>query len=102
MNFNDIQIIDYLPEHKTFFKQLNYNWIEKYFSVEDEDLKLLENPGECIIKHGGAILMAKRGEAIIGTCGLVKVNETTFELVKMAVDEKERGKKLVIYCAMQL
>ena len=94
MNFDDIKIIDYLPEHKNYFKQVNYVWIKKYFTVEEEDLKLLENPEEYIIKPGGAILMAKRGEDIVGTCGLIKINDDTFELVKMAVDEKERGKNI--------
>jgi len=94
MNLNEIQIIDYLPEHKIYFKQLNYVWIKKYFNVEEEDLKLLENPEEHIIKPGGAIIMAKRGNNIVGTCGLVKINEGIFELVKMAVDEKERGRKI--------
>lgn len=94
MNLDEIQIIDYLPEYKIDFKRLNYNWIEKYFAVEDEDRKLLENPDEYIIKPGGAILIAKRGEDIIGTCGLIKVNKNTFEIVKMAVDEQERGKKI--------
>ena len=94
MNLDKIVIIDYLPEHKNYFKQLNYVWINKYFTVEKEDLKLLENPEENIIKPGGAILIAKRGDDIIGTCGLIKINEDTFELVKMAVDEKERGKNI--------
>ena len=89
---DEIKIIDYLPGHKIFFKQLNY--IKKYFTVEKEDLKLLENPEEYIIKPGGAILMAERDGNIIGTCGLLRINDGTFELVKMAVDEKERGKRI--------
>jgi GNAT superfamily N-acetyltransferase len=91
---DEIQIINYLPVHKIYFKQLNYDWIKKYFTAEEEDLKILENPEEYILKGGGAILMAKRGCNIIGTCGLIKINEGIFELVKMAVDEKERGKKI--------
>ena len=91
---DEIKIIDYLPGHKIFFKQLNYIWIKKYFTVEKEDLKLLENPEEYIIKPGGAILMAERDGNIIGTCGLLRINDGTFELVKMAVDEKERGKRI--------
>lgn len=94
MNLSEIKIIDYQPEHKNYFRQLNYEWIKKYFTVEEEDLKLLENPEEYIIKPGGAILMAKRGEDIVGTCGLIKTDNDTFELVKMAVDENVRGRKI--------
>jgi GNAT superfamily N-acetyltransferase len=94
MSTDEVKIVDYLPENKIFFRQLNYVWIKKYFTIEEEDLKLLENPEEYIIKPGGAILMAKRGEDIIGTCGLLKINDDIIELVKMAVDEKERGKNI--------
>ena len=86
MSSDEVKIVDYLPENKIFFRQLNYVWIKKYFTIEEEDLKLLENPEEYIIKPGGAILMSKRGEDIIGTCGLLKINDDIIELVKMAVD----------------
>jgi GNAT superfamily N-acetyltransferase len=94
MSKDKVQIIDYLPEYKIYFQQLNYEWIKKYFIVEDEDIKLLEYPDEHIIKTGGAILMAKLEDEIIGTCGLIKLNDDTFELVKMAVAENARGKKV--------
>ncbi len=94
MKSNVIQIVDYSPGHKIYFKQLNYQWIKKYFTVEKEDIKLLEEPQKYIIKPGGAILMAKNGGDIVGTCGLIKINKTTFELVKMAVDEKARGRNI--------
>jgi GNAT superfamily N-acetyltransferase len=94
MNLEEVQIIDYLAELKIYFQQLNYDWIKKYFNVEKEDIKLLENPDKLIIKKGGAILIAKLGDEIIGTCGLIKLSSETFELVKMAVAEKSRGRKV--------
>ena len=94
MDNTEIRIVDYLPEYKIYFQKLNYKWIEKYFAVENEDIKLLENPEEFIIKPGGVILFAKRGEDIVGTCGLMKIDDETYELIKMAVAETEQGKKI--------
>jgi putative acetyltransferase len=94
MSSDAIQIVDYSAEYRNDFKQLNYQWIKKYFTVEKEDVKLLEEPEKYIIKPGGFILLAKNGEDIVGTCGLIKINKKTFELVKMAVDEKVRGRHI--------
>lgn len=87
---NRIRIIDYRPEHQPFFEQFNRNWIEKYFVMEPVDEFVLTNPGEALLKPGGAILMATCDGEIAGTVALRKVDDTTFEFTKMAVDEKFR------------
>jgi predicted N-acetyltransferase YhbS len=38
--------------------------------------------------------MARYQQEIVGTCALIKVSETVFELGKMAVTEKQRGLKI--------
>ena len=88
-----VEIIDYLPEFHEDFKRLNYEWIEKYFKVEETDNQSLFYP-EKIIKSGGHIFMARcRGE-IVGTCALTKMDDDTYELAKMAVTERHRGKNI--------
>jgi len=87
---NRIKVIDYRPEHQPFFEQFNRNWIEKYFVMEPVDEFVLTNPGEALLKPGGAILMATCDGVIAGTVALRKVDDTTFEFTKMAVDEKFR------------
>jgi len=87
---NRIKVIDYRPEHQPFFEQFNRNWIEKYFVMEPVDEFVLTNPGEALLKPGGAILMATCDGEIAGTVALRKVDDTTFEFTKMAVDEKFR------------
>jgi GNAT superfamily N-acetyltransferase len=96
---DSIQIVDYNPALKEHFKRLNLEWIEQYFSLEPPDEAILSNPEESILKPGGAVLFARRlnglgEEEILGTCALIKQNRTTFELAKMAVSEKARGKKI--------
>lgn len=86
-----IQIIDYSPEFYDDFKRLNYEWIEKYFEIEDADRHSLNNPDEKILKPGGYICMAVSNTEVVGTCALIKVDDNTYELAKMAVAENFRG-----------
>jgi GNAT superfamily N-acetyltransferase len=89
-----LEILDYEPAFRTYFKSLNEAWIEKYFQLEEFDRILLNHPEEEIIAPGGSVLFARFDGEIVGTCGLVKKNDHTFDLVKMAVDEKVQGKKI--------
>jgi ribosomal protein S18 acetylase RimI-like enzyme/predicted transcriptional regulator len=86
-----VEIIDYKPQFKSYFKSLNLEWLRKYFAVEDEDKRQLSDPYGKIIKTGGYVLFARLEGRIIGTAALVKHNKHTFELTKMAVARKARG-----------
>jgi len=39
--------------------------------------------------------MARYNREIVGTCALIKTDDDTYELAKMAVTERARGKTLV-------
>lgn len=96
---DEIKIVGYKPEYQPFFENLNRTWIEKDFILEPLDQRVLSNPEEYIIKDGGSILFAQFNNKIIGTVALRKLESQTFEMTKMAVDEKYRslgaGKKLI-------
>jgi len=102
MKQNDIQIVPFSEDTKEFVKKLNYEWLERYYSVEPSDETQLNNPTEEIIDKGGYIFYAKVGTEIVGTVTLVKQDESTFELCKMAVTEDFQGegigKKMVVFC----
>jgi N-acetylglutamate synthase-like GNAT family acetyltransferase len=83
-----IEIIDYKDEYQKYFKTLNLEWILKYFKAEPADEYILSNPKTTILDKGGFIFFAKYDAEIVGTCALLKVNDKTFELAKMAVNEK--------------
>lgn len=87
-----VEIINYLPEFHDDFKRLNYEWIEKYFQVEEADHQSLDHPDEKILKTGGHIFMARHNGKIVGTCALIKLDDNRYELAKMAVTEKAKGK----------
>lgn len=89
-----IEWLTYEEKYKKDLQKLSYEWLEKYVSVEPEDIRILENPEEIIIKPGGEIIFAKYQGEIVGTVSLIKVDEGTFELAKLAVTEKAQGLKI--------
>ncbi len=90
----DLKIIDYTPAHKAYFRSLNHEWINKYFELEELDNQILDHPESYILAKGGHILMAQHQNEIVGTCALIKVSDTIYELGKMAVTEKVQGLKI--------
>ena len=89
---NSPVIIPFTPELKSKFKDLNVEWLCKYYFVTEADDRILSNP-EKIIDEGGAVLFASLHDEIIGTCALIKVSENEYEIAKMGVTEKARGMK---------
>ena len=87
-----IKIVDYQQQHQPYFEKFNRHWIEEYFVMEAVDEFVLTNPEEAILKTGGAILMALYNGTVAGTVALRKVDDTTYEFTKMAVDENFRRK----------
>lgn len=99
---NTVEIIPFSPGLKDPIKILNIEWLQKYFRVEEKDEIVLSNPQEEIINKGGMIFYAKYNNEILGTVSLMKINETTFELSKMAVSDKAQGlgvgNQLLVHC----
>lgn len=80
------------PAHREAFKELNIAWLERYFKVEPLDEQVLGNPEAEILEPGGEILFAVLDEQVVGTVGLKVEDEHTFELTKMAVDDRWQGR----------
>ena len=93
----EINIIPYSRKYKLDFAKLNYEWLEKYFKTEKaepEDKRLLNNPEREIIKKDGEIFFAILNDVLVGTCAVLKINDSIYELSKMAVTEKAQGKQI--------
>ncbi len=97
-----ITIIPFSENNKEYIKKLNYEWLQKYFYVEPTDVEQLSDPQFHIIDKGGYIYFAVYNGKIVGTASLIKLNDTVFELAKMAVTEEYKGlgigKTLLEYC----
>jgi ribosomal protein S18 acetylase RimI-like enzyme len=88
-----VEIIHYREELKEYIRTLNYEWLQKYFKVEPNDVISLADPKKEILDKGGYIFYASYNEEIVGVVALLKIEEDIFELAKMAVTEKYQGLK---------
>jgi N-acetylglutamate synthase-like GNAT family acetyltransferase len=100
---NDIiSIIPFRDTNMEYIKILNYEWLEKYFAVEEMDVIQLSDPQTEIVEKGGHIFYASCNGKIIGCVALMNDGGDTFELSKMAVTENFQGKGigniLMQYC----
>ncbi|MFT6732476.1 MAG: DNA-binding MarR family transcriptional regulator [Polaribacter sp.] len=88
---NSVEIIKYEDKHANDFYQLNRQWLEKYFYLEELDEKVLSDPFKHIINPGGFIMMACLNKKIVGTVALMVNNGKLLELTKMAVSPNYQG-----------
>ncbi|MGB5105485.1 MAG: bifunctional helix-turn-helix transcriptional regulator/GNAT family N-acetyltransferase [Candidatus Zixiibacteriota bacterium] len=86
-----VDIIDFKPRWGDKFRELNEEWLNAYFRVEQADKVVLENPDREIIRHGGAVFFARTNGSIVGTAALIRHSDETYELAKMAVTAEFRG-----------
>lgn len=80
------------PKDGAAFRDLNLAWIEHYFTVEEEDERLLANPQNEILAKGGRVIVAEMDGRVVGCVALVPRVEGPVELAKMAVDPSAQGK----------
>lgn len=92
-----MKIVPYIPELLPAFQQLNRVWIARYFSIEPEDERELEQAEEVIVAAGGQIFFALDEDAelvpenVLGCVG-VFVREANFhEIIKLAVRDDAQG-----------
>lgn len=90
----NVEILEYSPKYKEKFKNLNYEWLNKYFKVEEVDRQILSNPEKEVLKKGGQIFFAREKDKIVGTCAVKKTSAGSYELTKMAVTESAQGKQI--------
>lgn len=87
-----VSVTAYNPSHAAAFADLNKEWIETWFELEAEDLKVLNNPESYVLAGGGEIFFALDAQkTAVGTVAMVKTSARTFELAKMAVSPQAQG-----------
>jgi len=98
---NTVEIISYKDKYADHFRDLNIEWLEKYFYVEEHDTEVLNNAKTYIIDNGGYIFFALIDGNVAGTVALMNEPEG-YELSKMAVSPEFQGLKigqqLMQYC----
>lgn len=89
-----VKIVAYDPFYRQAFRDINVQWIETYFKMEEADYKVLDHPEEYILQPGGHIFVALYKDQPIGTCALIRMADGGFELAKMGVLPEARGKQI--------
>lgn len=103
-----IEIVEFEQHWARDFARLNYEWIEKYFSVEKHDREILDEPHRYVIEPGGQIFMAvadasqghgygqdivaSQNKIAVGAVAMIPSGEGIFELTKMAVSPEFQGR----------
>jgi ribosomal protein S18 acetylase RimI-like enzyme len=99
---NTIKIVPFFSKFAEAFYELNIEWLETHFYVEDFDREVLSNPEKYIVDRGGHIFFALEANKVLGTVALMKAANNYYELTKMAVLVEARGKRigqqLMEYC----
>jgi ribosomal protein S18 acetylase RimI-like enzyme len=85
-----VEVVPYAAGYATAFRELNLEWLRRYFHVEPIDEDVLSHP-QRIIAAGGAIFFARAGDAVVGTCALLHAGDGRYELTKMAVTPAWQG-----------
>ena len=61
----EVNIINFKNEYEKHFYDLNIEWLNNFFEVEEYDHKILSNAKKYIIDKGGKIFFAVLGDKII-------------------------------------
>ena len=87
-----VAIRSFRPGDEAAFRDINLEWIERFFVVEQKDRDVLGNPKKYILDPGGAILLAVDGDTPLGVVALMVMGEGSVELAKMGVRPEAQGK----------
>ena len=89
---NAVTVVSYREEFKSAFEQLNRDWIETYFELEEPDHEVFRDPQTKILKPGGQIFFVLEGSHVLGTCAVLRHGSGDCEIAKMAVAPAARGR----------
>ncbi|MBY0114096.1 MAG: bifunctional helix-turn-helix transcriptional regulator/GNAT family N-acetyltransferase [Phycisphaerales bacterium] len=87
-----LKLADMDSKTKDKFRTLNLAWLEKNFTLEPIDEQVLKNPEQEIIAKGGSVIMAMMESETVGAVAVKPLTEGRWELLKLAVDPKHRGR----------
>jgi ribosomal protein S18 acetylase RimI-like enzyme len=88
-----VEIIPFSPKLGAHFKSLNYEWLKKHFTVEPSDEEILSDPQGTVISKGGMVLFARIDKEIVGCVAMIRQDDDTYELAKLAVTAGAQGKQ---------
>ena len=88
----EVTVVPYREDFRAAFEQLNRDWIETYFVLEDADRDIFSDPRATILTPGGQIFFLLEGGQVQGTCAVLRQHPEECEIAKMAVAPAARGR----------
>jgi GNAT superfamily N-acetyltransferase len=86
-----VEIREFQAGDEAAWRELNEEWITRYFRVEAKDAKVLNDPQGNILDAGGKILFAIADGRHLGCCALLRIGDAEYEVAKMAVTAASQG-----------
>jgi len=87
----EVEIVPFHVKYRNDWFEINREWIEENFTMEEQDHKNLENPEDNILSQGGEIYFTLiEGEAV-GAAALKHHGNGVFEVSKMGVRPHVQG-----------
>jgi ribosomal protein S18 acetylase RimI-like enzyme len=86
-----VAIREFEPGDEAAFRQLNEEWINRYFRMEAKDEEAIADPQSSILSPGGRVFLATIEGECVGCCALVRSGPDEFEVAKMAVTAACQG-----------
>ena len=82
----------YREEWRGEFERLNREWIETWFTLEEADREVFQDPHVTILAPGGQIFFVVEGDEVVGTCAVLRHDAEVHEIAKMAVAPSAQGR----------
>lgn len=86
-----LEIVDFEERYAADFRDINLEWIEGMFVVEEIDRQVLCDPQTHILATGGRIKVALLDGRPVGVGALKRTAPGCYELTKMGVRPEARG-----------
>jgi len=95
----EISIIPFHVKYRKDWYEINKEWVENLFVLEEADRESLENPEKYILAQGGEIYFAVQAGNVLGAAALKNHGQGEYEVSKMGVRPKAQrlgiGKQLL-------
>lgn len=85
-----MEIVKYESKYKKAFKEMSINWIEKFFSIESEDIRTIDNI-ELLIDEGAMVFFAVKNGIVLSTCMIRPLEKDVWEIGKLSTNENYLG-----------
>ncbi len=87
-----MKVVPYEPKYRQTFIDMNFEWIEKLFCIEAEDLKFMENL-DTMLEQGGQIYFTlDDDDTVLACCMLAPMEDGGWEIAKFAARGLGSGK----------